>query len=64
MEGFTESAGMSAGLSMTDLLNFTVRSKLPPSFFASIFTGEVAFLSPIGVLQAYATETSLPSKSV
>lgn len=31
---------------------------------ALIFTGDVAFLSPMGVLQAYETDTSLPGKSV
>ncbi len=52
MDGLTCSAGMSIGLSMTDLLNFTVRSYEPPFFLALIRTGDVAFLSPMGVLQA------------
>ena len=51
IEGLTESAGMSAGLSITDFLNCTVRPKLPPFFLALICTGEVAFFSPMGDLQ-------------
>ncbi|POX50567.1 hypothetical protein C3489_22160 [Streptomyces sp. Ru71] len=52
IEGFTEPLGMFAGLSITDFLNFTVRAKSPPWRRASIWTGEVALLSPMGVLQA------------
>ncbi len=52
IDGLTEPSGISAGLSITDFPNRTVRSKPAPFFVASIRTGEVTFLSPMGVLQA------------
>src|SRR2546421_3191038 len=64
IDGLTEPLGMSAGLSITDFLNCTVRSKLPPFFLALIWMGEVAFFSPMGDWQVYGMSTSLPVKSL